>query len=41
MRKQEEKTKDLIDKKPPKLDTETRRKIDHLFVRGEKPPKPS
>ncbi len=35
------KTKDLINKKPLKLDKETRRKTGHLFAEGEKPPKPS
>ncbi len=41
MKKRGGKTEDLINKKPPKLDEETRRKTDHLFVEGEKLPKPS
>ncbi len=32
MRKREEKTEDLIDKKSPKLNEETRKKTDHLFA---------
>ncbi len=31
----------LINEKLPKLNEEIRRKIDHLFAEGEKPPKPS
>ena len=32
MRKQGEKTGDLIDKKPPKLNKGTRKKTDHLLL---------
>ena len=45
-RKTRRKTKDLINKKPSKLDKEMKKKTNHLrfiycFVKGEKPPKPS
>ncbi len=44
MRKQEGKTKGLINKKPPKLNEETKRKTDlqglKLFIKGEKSEKP-
>ena len=32
MEKQEEKTEDLIHEKPPKLNEEIKRKINHLYV---------
>ncbi len=43
MRKRGEKTGDSIDKKPPKLDEETKRKTNlvHCFAADDKPPKPS
>ena len=41
MKKQEEKTGDLIDKKPPKLNEKIRRKTEYLFAKVEKPLKPN
>ena len=35
MKKQGEKTKDLINEKFPKLNEKTRRKIDYLFIEAE------